>query len=350
MGRLRLLLVAYPFAAVGPDAVGGAEQVLSLLDRALVERGHRSTVIACDGSRTYGELIAIRTHAGTDDAGTPNSATIDDAARERAHAALREAIGSVRARADVVHLHGIDFPAYAPDPAPPVLATLHLPPDWYPPEAFAGGWRVHCVSETQHRTCPPSSALLPPIGNGIDVAALGAIRPPRGGYALMLGRICPEKGQHLGLRAAHGAGADLLLAGAVFPYAAHRDYFARQVQPQLDGRRRWIGPVGFARKRELLAAARCLLVPSLAAETSSLVAMEAAACGTPVIAFRAGALPEIVRDGETGFLVDDVAGMAAALARAGEISPDRCRAEAAARFDMRRMVAAYLDRYADLAA
>lgn len=166
----------------------------------------------------------------------------------------------------------------------------------------------------------------------------------------MLGRVCPEKGQHLALRAAHAAGVALLLGGAVFGYPAHRDYFAQQVRPLLDRRRRFLGPVGFARKRRLLAAARCLLIPSLAAETSSLVAMEAAACGTPVIAFRAGALAEIVEDGRTGFLVGSVDDMAAAIARTGIIDPATCRAVAAARFDERRMTDDYLALYARLAA
>ena len=119
--------------------------------------------------------------------------------------------------------------------------------------------------------------------------------------------------------------------------------------PRLDRRRRYLGPVGFIRKRRLLAAARCLLVPSLVAETSSLVAMEAAACGTPVIAFRSGALPEVVEDGRTGFLVDDVDGMAEAIRRVDRIDPAACREAARRRFSNRRMAAAYLDRYQMLA-
>jgi glycosyltransferase involved in cell wall biosynthesis len=152
------------------------------------------------------------------------------------------------------------------------------------------------------------------------------------------------------MQAARMAGVTLLLGGEVFPYLSHRAYFDDQVRPLLDRQRRYLGPVGFARKRRLLASARCLLVPSLAAETSSLVAMEAMACGTPVVAFPAGALPEIVEHGRTGFLVDDVEGMAAAIERAGEIDRAQCRQAAVQRFSVRQMTDAYLSLYERLAA
>ncbi len=339
MRRLTVLTVAYPFAPVGPDAVGGAEQVAAALDAALIAAGHRSIVVACAGSRVAGALRAIELPAGT----------IDDSLRARVHGAVREAVAAALPAADVVHLHGIDFTCYLPPPGRPLLATLHLPPDWYPAEAFRSGVHLQCVSAHQHAHCPPCATLLPPIGNGVDLAALAA-RHARRDFLLMLGRICPEKGQHLALRAAHAADAALLIAGDAFPYPAHRAYLDGAVRPALDSRRRWIGPVGFARKRRLLSAARGVLIPSLCAETSSLVAMEAAACGTPVIAFRAGALPEIVRDGVTGFVVDDWPAMAAAICRLDTIDPAACRAEARARFDVRDMVAAQFARYAALAA
>ena len=181
------------------------------------------------------------------------------------------------------------------------------------------------------------------------VARLGAAHPRKCRFALTLARVCPEKGLHLALDAARAADAPMLLAGGVFPYPAHQNYFRAEILPRLDRRRRWLGPVGFIRKRRLLAAARCLLVPSLVAETSSLVAMEAAACGTPVIAFARGALPDVVEDGRTGFLVDDVDGMAEAIRRVHLIDPAVCRETARCRFSNERMAAAYIDRYHTLA-
>ena len=345
MRPLTVLSIAYPLAPVSPDCVGGAEQVLGALDAALVAAGHRSVVVACEGSRVAGELVAIPA--------PPAGGPISEEVRAARQEAVREAAARVlnAGRVDVIHMHGIDFLDCLPPPGPPLLVTLHLPPDWYPAAAFnpprPDTW-LHCVSESQHRTAPGGPRLLPPIPNGVPVAELGAVRPRRRGYALVLARVCPEKGLHVALDAAHAAGVPLLIAGEVFPYPAHRAYFDAQVAPRLDRHRRFLGPVDFDAKRRLLAAARCLLAPSQAAETSSLVAMEAAACGAPVIATRAGALPEVVEDGRTGFLVDDAAGMAAAIRRAGAIDPEACRDTARRRFTRERMTAAYLDRYVRL--
>ncbi|GGH32628.1 glycosyl transferase family 1 [Alsobacter metallidurans] len=340
-----ILSVAYPFAAVGPDAAGGAEQVLSAVESAIVRSGRRSIVIAQEGSRVAGECVAL-----------PRvDAVLTEAARDAVRRQCRTAIEAVAAReaVDLIHFHGIDFPSYRPDLDVPMLATLHLPADWYDPSIFRPGPRplwLNPVSATQAAACPSSANLLAPIENGVPVDRLQAIRVRKRDFALVLARICPEKGVHLAIEAARATDIDLVIAGEVFAYPEHQRYFADEIAPRLDSRRRFVGPVGFARKRRLLHAAQCLLVPALVDETSSLVAREAIACGTAVVAFRRGALPEAVRDGETGFLVDDVAGMAAAIARARDIDPEWARAVARERFSLDGMTGRYLGLYRELTA
>lgn len=344
--RLTILSVAYPLARVGPDAVGGAEQVLTAIDHALVSMGHRSLVIASHGSAAYGELTTYAAPA--------NAQLFDDRVALEQRAQVRNSIQRVLAETgvDLVHMHGIDFDLYLPAPGVPVLATAHLPLRWYSPHALSPSrpstW-LNGVSSSQMRLAEPNPLMLPPVNNGVPVDEFGKTRPRKRGYLLVLARVCPEKGQHLALEAARVADAPLLIGGDVFPYPEHQHYFAYRVRPLLDGRRRYIGPLGFVRKRRLLAGASGLLVPSLVEETSSLVAMEAASCGTPVIAFRAGALPEVIEDGRTGFIVDDVDGMAAAIPRLGEIDPETCRAVARQRFGVDRMAETYINYYLELA-
>ncbi|MYZ46488.1 glycosyltransferase family 4 protein [Propylenella binzhouense] len=339
---LTVLSVAYPFAPVGPDAVGGAEQIVAAIDAGLVRRGHRSIVVAQQGSQVCGRLVAVPAVRGP----------LGDEAREAGRSRTQDALAAVLAQepVDVVHLHGIDFHRYLPGGDVPVLATLHLPPGWYAPEALRPARPatfLHCVSRTQHEACPPGLRLLQPIENGVP-DALFETRLRKRDFALFLGRICPEKGVHLAIEAAAAARLPLLIGGRVFAYPDHLRYFEDAVRPRLGPTCRFLGPLGFTRKRRLLSAARCLLLPSLAAETSSLVAREALACGTPVVAFDRGALRETVEDGRTGYLVRDEAELAAAIAKCRAISAETCR-KAARRFSMDRMIEAYLAMYRQIA-
>jgi hypothetical protein len=334
---LTVLNIAFPFAQVSPDAVGGAEQVLAAIDSALVSAGHRSIVVAARGSRIRGTLLES----------CGPTTTLTDEIRAEQYTVHRAKIAEVLDRfpIDIIHLHGVDFYEYLPATELPVLVTLHLPPDLYPDHIYSME-RVflHCVSPAQNLRCPASENLLPPIENGVEIPAPVAIR--RRNYALSLGRICPEKGYHLAMDAARLAGVPFFLGGEAFPYETHLRYLEQQIRPREDRLRRWVGPLNRRRKLRALRGARCLLVPSTIAETSSLVTMEALACGTPVIAFRFGALPSLVDHGRTGFLVNSVEEMADAIQRADQIDPEACRAAARERFSVERMTQQYIDRYA----
>ena len=337
---LTVLSVAYPLTPVGPDAVGGAEQILSSMDSAMVRAGHLSLVIACEGSQTEGELLATQGW---------NRGLNDDVRRwgQRQHKiAIEQALE--RYRVDLIHMHSLDWHAYLPASDVPLLATLHLPLSWYP-EHVLGMHRprtfLNCVSRTQRAMCKTPHLPAFVVENGVPLARLRGRAHRKRDYVIGLGRICPEKGYHFALDACRRRGMPMILAGEIFPYKAHLDYFEHEIRPRLDGQRRFVGPVGLDRKRRLLVGARCLLVPSLVEETSSLAAMEALACGTPVIAFSTGALPEIVEQGRTGFVVRDVDEMTEALGCVDEIDPEECRRSATERFSGDRMTRDYLALY-----
>ena len=343
---MTVLSVAFPFAPVGPCGVGGAERILAELDAALVAEGQRSLVVACAGSLVAGELFA---------APMPERALISESDRRwhrwRFQAAIDRALSKYRV--DLIHMHGMDFDQHVLPPDIPVLVTLHVPVEWYTPhvwETFAGRFQFQCVSESLRRSGAKVLGNVPVIENGVPLPTVRLDRE-REQFALALGRICPEKNVHEALEAGTLAGTQVLVGGHVFPYREHSEYFHEKVEPQLvqnGAMHRFLGPIESERRQRLLARAKCLLHPTLAPETSSLVAMEALAVGTPVIAYPSGALREIVEDGVTGFLVNSKEEMADAIRRVHQIRPEACRAAAETRFSRERMVREYFDLYTAL--
>jgi glycosyltransferase involved in cell wall biosynthesis len=233
----------------------------------------------------------------------------------------------------------------------PVLATLHLPRNFYPAESFqniAATVNFNCVSLAQARSFTDVSALTGVVANGIALDCFkgdnAAELNNRGREGLVwLGRICEEKAPHLALKIAARAGLPITITGQVYPFSYHQQYFEREVATRL-GRMpnaTFVASPSAARKRRLLREAQALLITSQAEETSSLVAMEAAASGTPVIAFRRGALAEVVRDGRTGFLVEDTDQAVAALQHVSDIRPATCVQHARANFSAVTMAEGY---------
>jgi glycosyltransferase involved in cell wall biosynthesis len=340
MRRLTILSVAFPLALVSQDAVGGAEQVLSQIDQGLVREGHHSLVVAGPGSEIAGTLIPTRSVSGL----------VTEDEWRIAHEATRAAIcyALERYEVELIHMHGLDFASYLPSRDVPVLATLHLPLSWYTEGALRcsrPSTYLHCVSRSQRESSSAGTRFLPDIENGVRSDFFLTTHIRKRDFAVSLGRICPEKGFHIALRAAKKAGMALFLTGQVFPFEAHQRYFAEQIVPELDTRRRFLGPVTLRRKRRLLSAAKCLVVPSLVPETSSLVAREALACGTPVIAFDRGAMCEVITHGKTGFLVRGERELPDAMHACEALDADECRKTARERFSSETMVQKYLTSY-----
>jgi len=338
---MRIAQLAPTYERVPPRTYGGTELIVALVTDELVRRGHEVTLFASGDSRTRARLRSItaepvRYGARTGD-GLMHAEYLQLA---NAQACFLEASTGAF---DLVHNHaGIEGMVLAASSKTPVVSTMHNPYtertrsvwDAYP-------WFHHAVSASSAATFPARGAL-PPILHGLDV---GPVEPdlrrhnpmdPEA-YVLFLGRFSPAKGADRAIQAARLAGRRLLLAGKVDP--ADTVHVRTAIEPWLDGDRiRAVGEVGGETKRALLAGAEALLFPIEWQEPFGLVMIEALATGTPVIGFDRASVPEVIRDGVTGFVVDNVDEMAAAIGRIGEIDRAACRREAEERFSVARMV------------
>ena len=340
--RGRILFVAYPLLPVSNQSAGGAEQVLTTLEGAAHHSGWKTTVAACNGSVAAGQLYATM---------APGRGRLDSARRfESQHCkrvteliSIRSAIGTPF---DVVHDHSGSFFAHASRVDAAVLATLHLPRSFYPQQWFqhlSKNVYLSCVSKAQARTFADVPNMVGVVPNGIDLDRF-PMQSRKQDYLLWMGRICEEKGTHTALDVAKRTGLPIVMIGQVYPFAYHQNYFDREIRPRMErmgDQVKYIERPSFADKIKLIQNARALLVTSSAEETSCLVAMEAAACGTPVVAMRRGAFAEVVQQGTTGYVVSDIAEMSSALAQLSAIKPRTCRAYAQQHFSAQQMLSGY---------
>ena len=331
---MRILYVSYPLLPVSPESCGGAEQMLWTLEREMNARGHQTTVAACEGSIVAGRLF---------DTGYAPDASDRFEQREAEH--TMRIIEHLRWRKfDLIHDESGHFWRHAARVDVPVLATLHLPRTFYPTEEIGNlisdNVVFNCVSQSQARSFWDVLPRVDVVQNGIAYREF-PFAPKKREYLLWMGRICPEKGTHIAIEVARRANMPLVIAGQVYPFRWHEEYYEREVRPHLDGRVWFAETPMLERKLEMLSKARAVLLTSSVEETSSLVAMEAMACGTPVLALRRGAFPEIVADGFSGFVVDSKEEMVEAIGRVSEINPLDCRLRVEREFSAERMADEY---------
>jgi glycosyltransferase involved in cell wall biosynthesis len=343
---MKVAIMAPLVTAIREPQRGGSQAFVSDLSRGLAGRGHDVHVYAATGSQIPGvEVIDTgidpRSLAGTlYRAGGPPAGQASDAA-SAAEAAFATAYTAVRAtRYDVIHNHAFDAPAVRLATAlrAPVVHTLHLPPDDAVSAALREAARssrppaVAAVSGSQAlawRRVVPVDAILPPYPATRDIGWSATA----GRGALFAGRFSPEKGASEAIDIARAAAVPIDVYGDVYDAGYSRE--------QIDPKRGWPGVTvhqGVPRTSLWLAMARAAVVlyPARWDEPFGLAAAEAQACGTPVIAFRRGGLPEVIVDDVTGFLVppDDIRAAAEAVARMPGISRAACRKHAESRLDL----------------
>jgi len=336
--RLRIAELAPPWIPVPPPGYGGIEEVVALVTDALVDLGHDVELFCAPGSSSKARVRPLL------DAAHPES--IERSLFEadhvgRAFDAIDEAASNGEPF-DVLHDHcGFTPLAMGDRIGVPLVHTVHGPfnHETNPYYAVHGrkGSEV-CISHSQASLAPEGANVTDVVHNPIDVDSW-PVGLQKEDYLLWVGRFAPEKGPHRAIRVALESNRPLVLAGVVQP--GQERFFANEVQPWIDGERiRYVGEVGGARKQHLFASASAFLMPIRWPEPFGMVMVEALAAGTPVLAFRQGAAPEIVEHGVSGFLVEDEHEMAAMVERAGDLRPEDCR-RSAERFSPHRVAARY---------
>jgi glycosyltransferase involved in cell wall biosynthesis len=340
---MRIGMIAPPWFPLPPKGYGGIELVVHLLTEGLVARGHDVTLFASGDSNTLARLSFVYGRA-------PSEKIATHAHVEIIHGL--EAYSKAR-QFDVIHDHD-GLPSRAMGAlvhrlvGTPVVATLHGPADPLTQEVLSTmrhDLRFIAISDYQRGGLPelPFVATIP---NAIDIDK-HPFSAGKDDYLLFIGRMIADKGAHNAVEVARRLESRLILAGKVNEAAEH-EYFAAEIEPYLSDRIYFRGEVDLETKNELYRRARCTLFPIQWPEPFGLVMIESLAAGTPVIAFRRGAVPEVIEHGRTGFIVDNVDEMVEALGQIDQIDPAECRRAAQERFGIERFVSAHERAYRSL--
>ncbi len=341
---MRIAQIAPLHEAVPPLLYGGTERVVSFLTEELVALGHDVTLFASGDSRTSATLAPA----------WPRALRLDPTIRDTTapHMLMMEQVRRRAAEFDILHFH-VDYWPFSlfTRQATPFLTTLHgrldLPEirpmfDGFPAAALVS------ISDSQ-REGLPGLGYVGTVHHGLPGGLLSPVAGVIPSYLAFLGRIAPEKGPDRAIRIARAAGIPLKIAAKVSD--ADKPWFDAVIRPMAAGGGvELVGEISDAQKPAFLSGAVGLLMPVDWPEPFGLAMIEAMACGTPVVAFDRGSIPEIVDDGVTGFVVQDEAGAVAAIRRLRRLSRALVRKRFGERFTARRMAEDYVGIYQALAA
>jgi glycosyltransferase involved in cell wall biosynthesis len=335
---MRIAIVAPAWFAVPPTHYGGIEWVVAILTDGLVERGHRVTLFAAGDSQTRARLVTSYDE--------PPSYRIGLSLPDLHHALT---CYESAAEFDVINDHsGPVAAALGGLVETPVCHTVHGPMTGEPGNVYAQIGEVSpsvgLISVSDNQRAPlPNLNWLATCHNAIDLASY-PYDEGNDGYLLFLGRMSPDKGAHHAVRLALETGMPLKLAGKMHD-VEERAHFDAHVRPHLSSAIEYVGEVSHDEKVELLQRAALTVFPIQWPEPFGLVMAESMACGTPVLATRLGAVPEVIEDGRSGIIVDSPGELAARLGEAIDLQPRQVRESAEERFSADRMVADYEEAY-----
>lgn len=335
---MKIAQVAPLFESVPPQAYGGTERVVSYLTEALVALGHEVTLFASGDSTTAARLVApvassLRTAPGLPD-------------WTMWHTVMLDQVFEQAASFDVIHFHVdyLHFPLVRHCPTP-CLTTLHGRldlPDLVPLHRHFREQAL--VSISHHQRLPlPFSRWIATVHHGLP-PSLYRFHPQPDDHFAFVGRISPEKRVDRAIEIAKATGTRLRIGAKID--RADRDYFEREIRPLLNHPLiEFVGEIGEAQKNDFIGRAKALLFPIDWPEPFGLVMIEAMACGTPVLAYRCGSVPEVLEDGVTGFIVEDQAQAIDAARRVHTLDRAVCRQAFERRFSAERMARQYLAVY-----
>jgi glycosyltransferase involved in cell wall biosynthesis len=328
--------------AIPPKLYGGTERVVSWLTEELIALGHDVTLYASGDSITSARLEAV----------WPRALRLDGAVRDpnALHMMMLERVARSAGDYDVLHCHLDYYPfsLFSRQPTP-FVTTLHGRldlPEHQPVFDTFSSVPVVSISNAQRRPLHQANWVRT-VYHGLPEKLL-VPKKARPSYFAFLGRIAPEKGIDRAIMIARHCGVPLKVAAKVDN--ADRDYYEEKIEPLIKaGGVEFIGEIGDKEKPEFLSGAHALLFPIDWPEPFGLVMIEAMACGAPVIAFNRGSVSEIIEDGVTGFVVEDINGAIGAVDRLGHLSREKIRKRFEERFTARRMAQDYLSVYRTLA-
>jgi glycosyltransferase involved in cell wall biosynthesis len=324
--------------AIPPKLYGGTERVVSWLTEELIALGHQVTLFASGDSVTSARLEAM----------WPRALRLDGAVRDPngLHMMMLEHVYRRAAEFDFLHFH-LDYYPFSlfARQSTPFMSTLHGRldlPEHQPVFDMFSSTPVVSISHAQRRPLPQAN-WVGTVHHGLPERLLTP-QPVKPSYFAFLGRIAPEKGIDRAIHIAEHCGVPLKVAAKVD--TSDRKYFDETIAPMIgSGNVEYIGEINDNKKSEFLSGAIALLVPIDWPEPFGLVMIEAMACGTPVIAFNRGSVPEVIDDGVTGFIVEDINGAIGAVERLGHLSREKIRQRFEERFTARRMAQDYLAVY-----